>query len=99
VVAAIGRLASVKPYSWVDVMERERNPWKKTCHDVQTKIGQVLRAQYDPDLARPLPDRLLALLMQLSGQQNTDRDKRPEQIKPTRRTGFRPVASEIRQIR
>jgi len=34
----------------VDVMERERNPWEKTCHQnvIQTKNGQVLRAQYDP---------------------------------------------------
>ena len=75
-----------KLYSWVDVMERERNPWENTFYHrvIQTKIGQVLRAQYDQDLAQPLPHRLLTILMQLNEQQNTDRDKRPEQKKPAR---------------
>jgi len=76
---------SAKPYSWVDVMERKRNPWEKPSHHlIQTKIGQVLRARYEQDLAQPLPHRLLTLLTQLNERQNTDRDKRPEQKKPAR---------------
>jgi hypothetical protein len=84
--AAIEGLQSVKPYSWVNVMERERNPWENTFSPriIQRKIGQVLKAQYDQDLAQPLPHRLLTLLMQLNGQQITDRDKRPEWNKPAR---------------
>ena len=76
----------MKPYSWVDVMERERNPWENTFSHrvIRTKIGQVLRAQYDQDLAQPLPHRLLTLLMLLNEQQITDRDNRPEQYKPAR---------------
>jgi hypothetical protein len=79
---------SMKPYSWVDIMERERNHWEKIFSHrvIQTKIGQVLRAQYGQDLAQPLPHthRLLTLLMLLNEQQNTDRDKRLEQTKPAR---------------
>ena len=77
---------SVKLYSWVDIMERERNPWDNTFYHrvIQTKIGQVLRAQYDQDLAQPLPHRLLTILMQLNEQQDTDRDNRLEQNKRSR---------------
>ena len=85
VVAAIERLQIGEAYSWVDVMERKRNPWEKPSHHlIQTKIGQVLRARYEHDLAQPLPHRLLTLLTQLNERQNTDRDKRPEQKKPAR---------------
>jgi hypothetical protein len=47
-------------------MERERNIWEKSFYHraIQSKIGQGLRAQYDQDLARPLPHRLFTLLMQ-----------------------------------
>jgi anti-sigma factor NepR-like protein len=84
--AAIEGLQSVKLYSWVDVMEHERNSWEKTFSPriIQRKIGQVLKAQYDQDLAQPLPHRLLTLLMLLNEQQNTDRDKRLDQTKPAR---------------
>ena len=69
-------------------MERERNAWDKTFYHrvIQTKIGQVLRAQYERDnLERPLPHRLLTLLMQLDEQQDTEgRERPPEQNKPAR---------------
>ena len=67
-------------------MERERNVWEKTFYHrvIQTKIGQVLRAQYGQDLAQPLPHRLLILLMQLNEPQNVERDKRCRHNKPPR---------------
>jgi hypothetical protein len=45
---------------------------------------QGLRAQYDQDLAQPLPHRLFTLLMQLGEPQNTERGERPEQDRPDR---------------
>ena len=59
-------------------MEDERSPWEKTFyHRVsQTKIGEVLRAQYDQK-HKPLPHRFLTLLMQLDEQQNAHAAKDP----------------------
>lgn len=67
-------------------MERERNIWEKSFYHraIQSKIGQGLRAQYDQDLAQPLPHRLFTLLMQLGEPQNTERVERPEQDRPDR---------------
>jgi hypothetical protein len=68
-------------------MNNERGAWNKTFYHrvIQTKIGQVLRAQYGRDyLAQPLPHRLLTLLMQLGEQQDTERSERLEQSKPPR---------------
>jgi hypothetical protein len=54
---------------WLDLAERE--PGQGECFnrvaylcDIQTKIGQELRARYD--LSQQLPQRMLALLMQLN---------------------------------
>jgi hypothetical protein len=67
-------------------MERERNIWEKSFYHraIQSKIGQGLRAQYDQDLAQPLPHRLFTLLMQLGEPQNTERGEQPEQDRPDR---------------
>jgi hypothetical protein len=61
-----------------DVMEDERSPWEKTFYHrvIQTRIGEVLRAQYDQK-HKPLPHRFLTLLMQLNEQQNADAAKDP----------------------
>jgi hypothetical protein len=77
----------IRPCSRAEVMNDERSAWDKTFYHrvIQTKIGQVLRAQYGRDyLAQPLPHRLLTLLMQLSEQEDTGRGERPEQSKPPR---------------
>jgi hypothetical protein len=67
-------------------MERERNIWEKSFYHraIQSKIGQGLRAQYDQDLAQPLPHRLFTLLLQLGERQNAERGERPEQDRPDR---------------
>jgi hypothetical protein len=68
-------------------MKQERSAWDETFyhHVIQTKIGQVLRAQYGRDyLAQPLPQRLLTLLMQLGEHQDTEGGEQPEQNKPAR---------------
>ena len=60
-----------------DVMEDE-SPWEKTFYHrvIQTRIGEVLRAQYDQK-HKPLPHRFLTLVMQLDEQQNADAAKDP----------------------
>ena len=59
-------------------MEDERSPWEKTFyHRVsQTKIGEVLRAQYDQK-HKPLPHRFLTLLMQLDESKTPTRRRTP----------------------
>ena len=66
-------------------MERERTVWDKTFYHrvIQSKIGEVLRTQYDP-VSQPLPHRLVTLLMQLDEQRNTECRQHPEQNKPDR---------------
>jgi hypothetical protein len=68
-------------------MKRERNPRDKAFYlsVIQTKIGQGLRAQYDQDLAQPLPHRLFTLLMRLGEQKNTERSGQRKKNKPLRR--------------
>jgi len=82
--AAIERLQIGEAVFLGEFMERESNPRENTFYHrvIQTKLGQVLRAQYEPDLAQPLPHRLLTILMQLNEQHDTDRDKRPGQKTP-----------------
>jgi Anti-sigma factor NepR len=76
------------------IMKRERNPLEKTFYlsAIQTKIGQGLRAQYDEDLAQPLPHRLFTLLMRLGERKNTERSGRREKNKPVRRANDEPGA-------
>jgi hypothetical protein len=49
----------------------EQQQWLATPYrDVQMQIGQALRLQYE--LPQDLPDRLLTLLMQLSGREENE---------------------------
>src|SRR5882762_8816593 len=75
-VIPIERAEMAKRNSLGNVMEDERSPWEKTFYHraIQTKIGEVLRAQYDQK-HKPLPHRFLTLLMQLDEQQNADAAK------------------------
>jgi len=51
--------------------ESERLSWPTVLHrDIQVRIGQALRLQYE--LPQELPDRLLTLLMQVTGRQEND---------------------------
>ncbi len=72
-VIPIERTEMAKRNSLGNVMEDERSPWEKTFYHraIQTRIGEVLRAQYDQK-HKPLPHRFLTLLMQLDEQQNAD---------------------------
>jgi hypothetical protein len=71
------------------IMERERNPRDNAFYlsVIQTKIGQGLRAQYDPDLAQPLPHRLFTLLMQIGEPKTIGRSGQRKKNKPVRRAG------------
>jgi hypothetical protein len=62
---------------WLDLAERGSSQQEAldrvAClHDIQTKIGQELRATYD--LPQHLPHRMLMLLMQLNDQQEGEQD-------------------------
>jgi hypothetical protein len=51
--------------------ESERPSWPTTPYrDIQVRIGQALRLQYE--LPQELPDRLLTLLMQVTGREEND---------------------------
>ena len=51
--------------------ESERPSWPTTPYrDIQVQIGQALRLQYE--LPQELPDRLLILLMQVTGREEND---------------------------
>jgi hypothetical protein len=61
---------------WLDLADRESGQPealdRAAClRDLQTKIGQELRAQYN--LQHDLPHRMLTLLMQLDDQQDGER--------------------------
>src|SRR5258708_35405563 len=75
-VIPIERAEMAKRNSLGNVMEDERSPWKKTFSHraIKTRIGEVLRAQYDQK-HKPLPHRFLTLVMQLDEQQNADAAK------------------------
>ena len=75
-VIPIERAEMAKRNSLGNVMEDERSPWEKTFYHraIQTRIGEVLRAQYDQK-HKPLPHRFLTLVMQLDEQQNADAAK------------------------
>jgi hypothetical protein len=53
-------------------LESNRRPfWPVTpFHDIQMQIGQAMRLEYE--LPQELPDTLLTLLMQLTGQGESD---------------------------
>jgi len=75
-VIPIERAEMAKRNSLGNVMEDERSPWERTFYHraIQTRIGEVLRAQYDQK-HKPLPHRFLTLVMQLDEQQNADAAK------------------------
>jgi hypothetical protein len=66
-------------------MKDERNPRERTYYHrlIQTKIGEVLRAQYD-QRRKPMPHRFLTLLMRLGEKQNAHRNKGLDRNKPPR---------------
>ena len=80
-------------------MEDERSPWEKTFYHrvIQTRIGEVLRAQYDQK-HKPLPHRFLTLLMQLDEQQNADAAKDPSRATHLTERGLS-GASVMRRLR
>jgi hypothetical protein len=53
-------------------LESNRRPfWPVTLfHDIQMQIGQAMRFEYE--LPQELPDTLLTLLMQVTGQEESD---------------------------
>ncbi len=53
-------------------LESNRRPfWPVTpFHDIQMQIGQAMRLEYE--LPQELPDTLLTLLMQVTGQEESD---------------------------
>jgi hypothetical protein len=58
---------------WLDLAERsEHDAWNTNLRlrALQAAIGEELRAHYE--LPRELPHRILTLLMQLNGQNNSD---------------------------
>jgi hypothetical protein len=61
---------------WLDLAERglsQQEADRAAClRDIQTKIGQELRATYD--LPQELPHRMRTLLMQLNDQSDGDHD-------------------------
>jgi hypothetical protein len=53
-------------------LELTRPSWPVTqYHDILLRIGQAMRLQYE--LPQELPDRLLTLLMQVTGQEEKDK--------------------------
>jgi predicted pyridoxine 5'-phosphate oxidase superfamily flavin-nucleotide-binding protein len=56
----------VTPARWPDLAGRGRGQSEALLRDIQTTIGQELRAKYE--LPQDLPPRMLALLMQASDQ-------------------------------
>ena len=98
-VIPIERTEIAKQNSLGDMMEDERSPWQKTFYHrvIQTKIGEVLRAQYDQK-HKPLPHRFLTLLMQLDEQQNADAAKVPSRATHLTERGLS-SASVMRRLR
>ena len=98
-VIPIERTEITKRNSLGDMMEDERSPWEKTFYHraIQTRIGEVLRAQYDQK-HKPLPHRFLTLLMQLDEQQNADAAKDPSRATHLTQRGLS-SASVMRRLR
>lgn len=53
----------------------QRKPRGRLGRDVQSKIGQQLRAMYDNVLSEGVPDRFNDMLRQLDERKETDQDK------------------------
>lgn len=54
-----------------DLKSNRRPFWPVTpFHDIQMQIGQAMRLEYE--LPQELPDTLLTLLMQVTGQEESD---------------------------
>ena len=98
-VIPIERAEMAKRNSLGNVMEDERSPWEKTFYHrvIQTRIGEVLRAQYDQK-HKPLPHRFLTRLMQLDEQQNADAAKDPSRATHLTQRGLS-SASVMRRLR
>jgi hypothetical protein len=60
-------------------LESERPSWPTTPYrDIQVRIGQALRLQYE--LPQELPDRLLTLLMQVTGREENEAGTLPDAV-------------------
>jgi hypothetical protein len=53
----------------------QRKPRGRLGRDVQSKIGQQLRAMYDGVVSEGVPDRFNEMLRQLDEPKDTDQDK------------------------
>jgi len=53
----------------------QRKPRGRLGRDVQSKIGQQLRAMYDNVLSEGVPDRFNDMLRQLDERKEADQDK------------------------
>ena len=51
----------------------QRKPRGRLGRDVQSKIGQQLRAMYDDVVSAGVPDRFTEMLQQLDGQKEKDK--------------------------
>jgi hypothetical protein len=56
----------------------QRRPKGRLGRDVQSKIGQQLRAMYDGVVNEGVPDRFVEMLRQLDEQKGTEETSNPE---------------------
>lgn len=82
-----------------DVMEDGHSPWEKTFYHrlIQTKIGEVLRVEYDQK-HKPLPHKFLTVLMQLDEKRNVDVAKDPSRTRRLTKRGLSD-ANMMRRLR